>query len=110
MDEFFFLVYCRPFDSEYLASSYTVVDGEHYYKHPLSSQMTVGLAHDILKTLKMLLEENNTTMYWLCNNITWGGDFELEDWFNKYDDLETASLSDVLEWFWHYYKYEEINI
>ncbi len=81
-----------------------------YYKHPLSSQMTVGLAHDILKTLKMLLEENNTTMYWLCNNITWGGDFELEDWFEKYDDLETASLSDVLEWFWHYYKYEENNI
>lgn len=78
-------------------------------KHPLSSQMTVGLAHNILETLKMLLEENKTTMYWLCNNITWGGYFEREDWFDKYDNLETTSLSDVLEWFWHYYKYEENN-
>lgn len=85
-----------------------IMDGFH--KHPLSSQMTVGLAHDILKTLKRLLEENNTTMYWLCNHITWRGDFGLTEWFDKYDDLEVPSLSDMLEWFWHYYKYEQDNI
>ena len=62
---------------------------------------------DDLTGVTTILEKDKKTAYWLSQNIA---SCEPSEWYDKYDDYKNPSLSEILEWFMQYCKYEKSKV
>lgn len=76
-------------------------------KSPINTKITSDIVPKLVDILMYILEKEKKNAYWLSQNIS---TYEPAEWYEKYDNFENPSLSDVLEWFMHYCRYEENKI
>ena len=76
-------------------------------KTPSIVKITPDLVAKFVDRLASILEKDKKTVYWLSQNIA---SYEPSEWYDKYDDYKNPSLSEILEWFMQYCKYEKSKV